>query len=211
MNLGELRKDYTRGGLDIGDAHPDPFEQFRFWFKQAHEATGHEPNAMTVCTVGPDGSPSARVLLLKGVDDRGFLFYTNYLSAKGRDLAANPQTALLFYWPELERQVRIAGRAEIVDRPTTRAYFQSRPRQSQIGAIASQQSEVIPDREFLENRVADLERELAGQDVPLPDYWGGYRVVPDELEFWQGRPSRLHDRLRYRRQAGEWIMERLSP
>jgi pyridoxamine 5'-phosphate oxidase len=212
MSIAELRKDYTIGGLDEADVDPDPTRQFALWFEQARLVTGNEPNAMTVATADADGVPAARILLMKGFDDRGFMFYTNYDSAKGQDLAENPAVALLFYWPELERQVRISGKAERISREDSESYFRSRPRGSQVGAAASHQSAIIPNRQYLADAVADLETRYDGQDVPLPDNWGGYLVRPTWIEFWQGRPSRLHDRLRYRRgENGAWEIVRLSP
>jgi pyridoxamine 5'-phosphate oxidase len=212
MSLAHLRKDYTIGGLVETDVDPDPLRQFALWFEQARTVTGHEPNAMTVATAGADSTPTARMVLLKGFDERGFVFYTNYESAKGRDLDENPRAALLFYWPELERQVRISGDVERVSREESERYFHSRPRGSQIGAAVSKQSSVIPSREYLEEAVSRFELEYDGADIPLPDSWGGYRVRPRWIEFWQGRPNRLHDRLRYERDAeGAWNIVRLSP
>jgi pyridoxamine 5'-phosphate oxidase len=212
MSLADLRKDYALAGLVESDLAADPIAQFRVWFEEARTAAGHEPNAMTVATASPDGVPSARMVLLKGLDERGFVFYSNYESHKGHDLEANPHVELLFYWPEVERQVRISGVAEPVSREETAEYFYSRPRGSQIGSLASPQSQVIANREALESRYAELERSLEGSDVPVPERWGGYRVRPDTVEFWQGRRSRLHDRLRYRRDsAGGWTVERLAP
>ncbi len=212
MSLADLRKDYTLSGLSETDLAADPFTQFRVWFDEERAAAGREPNAMTVATASPDGVPSARMVLLKGLDDRGFVFYTNYDSRKGHDLETNPRVELLFYWPEIERQVRISGVAERVSQEETAEYFHSRPRASQIGSLASPQSQVIANRAELEARFAGIEQSLDGAAVPVPEGWGGYRVRPETVEFWQGRRSRLHDRLRYRRQPdGSWTVERLAP
>ena len=212
MSLSDLRRDYTLAGLTEADLDPDPIAQFHAWFDESQVARGAEPNAMSVATVDGSGRPSVRTVLLKGLDERGFVFYTNYESAKGRALAENPRAELLFYWAELERQVRIAGRVEKTSRDETEAYFRSRPIGNQIGALVSPQSQVIPSRDVLEQRYAELECEYEAGDVPLPDYWGGFRVEPETIEFWQGRQSRLHDRLRYRRDdRGAWVVERLAP
>ena len=210
-NVADLRKEYTRAGLTESDMDPDPVEQFRRWFDEALAAGLHEPNAMIVATASPDGLPSARVVLLKGFDDRGFVFYTNYEGRKGRELEENPRAALLFYWGELERQVRIEGTASRVSEEESDAYYAGRPRGSRLGALASEQSRVVGSREVLEGRIRNLEAEYEGRDVPRPAFWGGYRVEPEAMEFWQGRENRLHDRLVYRRGEVGWKMERLQP
>lgn len=212
ISIADLRRDYTRYGLQESDMKPDPIEQFRTWFEQVLAAGLIEPNVMTLATAEPSGIPSARIVLLKGFDERGFVFFTNYLSAKGRQLEENPRAALVFFWAELERQVRIGGDVAKVTREESETYFRSRPRESQLGAHVSRQGEVIRNREELEQRRAELERLYEGKEIPLPDYWGGYCLAPVSLEFWQGRPSRLHDRIRYVRQPDlSWKMERLCP
>lgn len=209
--ISDLRKEYTLNGLDAGDVSPNPIAQFTRWFDAALSAGVPEPNAMHLTTVTAEGRPDGRIVLLKGVSEAGFVFYTNYESRKGRDLIERPVAALTFFYPELERQIRIEGRVETVSADESDAYFNSRPRGSQIGAWVSQQSSVIASREVLEARQHDLEVQFADQSVPRPPHWGGFRVTPDALEFWQGRPSRLHDRIRYRLDEGSWVIERLSP
>jgi pyridoxamine 5'-phosphate oxidase len=212
--LGALRVDYSRGRLDETEVSSDPIEQFARWFKEARDANVAEANAMTLATTDPNGDPSARIVLLKSFDARGFAFYTNYDSRKGRALAADPRAALCFFWQPLERQVRVEGRVERVGREESEAYFHSRPRQAQVGAWVSQQSRPITSRAELERLEKELQQRFGDGPVPLPEYWGGYRVVPSSVEFWQGRPSRLHDRLLYTRAAGPasgWTLSRLAP
>jgi pyridoxamine 5'-phosphate oxidase len=194
--IADLRKDYTKASLDITDVNPDPINQFEKWFGEALEAKVLEANAMNLATVNESGRPTSRIVLLKGVEEREFVFYTNYQSRKGRELEQNPACALTFFWPELERQVRIEGTAERVDTTRSEKYFQSRPKQSQIGAWASPQSAVIGSRSLLEDRVVQLEKKFEGVPfLPKPNQWGGFKVSPLLIEFWQGRASRLHDRI----------------
>ncbi|MDF2702200.1 MAG: Pyridoxamine 5-phosphate oxidase [Rubrobacteraceae bacterium] len=210
-HAARLRKEYTRAGLTESDADTDPIAQFQRWFGEALAADLHEPNAMILATATPDGRPSARVVLLKGFDERGFVFYTNYEGRKGGELEANPYCALVFYWGELERQVRVEGHARRVPEKESDEYFRNRPRGSQLGARVSEQSRPVGGREALEEKLRWLEAEYEGREVPRPQFWGGYRVEPDSIEFWQGRENRLHDRLRYRLSDGEWGRERLQP
>lgn len=211
LDLAAIRADYARGGLAEADLAGDPIEMFERWYADAVAAELHEPNAVVVATATPDGVPSSRLVLLKGVSDAGFVFYTNLASRKGRELTSNPRCSLLFPWYPLERQVRVDGVAEPLGRDEVAAYFASRPRGSQLGAHASHQSAVVSGRAELEEAYAAAEARFAGQDVPVPDEWGGFRVRPEVVEFWQGRTGRMHDRLRYRRTAQGWATERLAP
>jgi pyridoxamine 5'-phosphate oxidase len=214
-NPADLRVEYKRAALDEGDVDRDPFRQFARWFDEAVAAQVPEPNAMSLATVDPTGVPSARIVLLKAADGRGLTFYTNYASRKARELAPGARAALLFFWPELERQVRVEGAVEKVDVATADAYWVTRPRLSRIGAWASPQSELLRNRAELEQRFADAEARYPGETVPRPPHWGGYRLVPEAFEFWQGRASRLHDRLIYQRgdSTGDatWRIARLAP
>lgn len=210
--VADLRKDYTLEGLSELEVDLNPFIQFQKWFDQALAGQLPEPNAMTIATATPDGKPSARMVLLKDFDQRGFVLFTNYNSHKGQELAENPQAALVFWWAELERQVRISGYVEKVSETESDQYFESRPVNSRLGAWVSNQSEAIESREVLERRLQELKSKYENQEIPRPPHWGGLRVIPTEIEFWQGRPSRLHDRLLYSRlDNGTWNIKRLSP
>ena len=211
MDASSLRREYTRAGLHETDMDPDPIVQFQRWFGNVINANLHEPNAMILATATSEGLPSARTVLLKGYDERGFVFYTNYEGRKARELDANPACALLFYWGELERQVRIEGRAGRLPGEESDAYFATRPRGSRLGAWASEQSRTVEDRSILEERVHALEAEYEEREISRPPFWGGYRVEPEVIEFWQGRENRLHDRIVYRRADRGWKRERLQP
>lgn len=211
ISISDLRKDYRQQSLSETEVDPNPLQQFQTWFKQAIEAEILEPNAMTLATLSREGKPAARIVLLKEVDDRGFTFFTNYKSRKGEELAHSPWAALVFWWAELERQVRIEGSVSQVSAADSDRYFSSRPWGSRLGAWASEQSKVIAGREVLEQNLRALEQEYRDQEVPRPPHWGGYRLSPTLIEFWQGRPNRLHDRLCYRLQSDQWKLERLSP
>lgn len=212
MDLGNLRNEYTRSGLRHSELADDPYTQFEHWLEQANNAGLYQPNAMTLATVSAQGQPSARTVLLKSVDTEGFVFYTNYGSRKAREIDAHPRVALLFVWLDLERQIKIRGSARRVGMAESLRYFLTRPRGSQLGAWCSQQSSVISSRSLLEEEFERMKRKFQHQEVPLPSFWGGYRVVPEEIEFWQGRVNRLHDRFQYSRDGqGGWAVERLAP
>jgi len=209
--LSVMKREYGKGGLTEETAPLQPYPLFQQWFADALKARLLDPNAMTLSTLGLDGRPALRTVLLKGFDEKGFVFFTNYESQKGRELARKNAAALLFYWPTLARQVRVDGRAVRVSAHESDVYFHSRPRGSQISAWVSRQSQRVPGREYLENLTAEFENRFKGKVVPRPPYWGGFRLVPDRFEFWSGKPNRLHDRLRYVQKGARWLQERLSP
>lgn len=212
LNIAQIRTDYALQSLDIAEVAVNPFVQFQQWLEQAIQAAVLEPTAMHLATAGKDNRPAGRVVLLKGVEQEQFVFYTNYESEKGQALSENPYASLTFFWAELQRQVRITGKVEKVSEETATAYFHSRPRESQIGAWASPQSHAIASRQVLEAKYAELVAQFENLPaIPKPAYWGGYALIPDSFEFWQGRPSRLHDRIAYTIEAGDWKIERLAP
>jgi pyridoxamine 5'-phosphate oxidase len=212
QDIANIRKDYRKATLDVDSVEKDPFVQFNKWFGEALKSEVNEPNAMNLATVNEEGRPSSRMVLLKGLDNNRFVFYTNYQSRKGKELDNNPACALTFFWPELERQVRVEGVASRVSAERSDMYFQSRPRESQIGAWSSPQSSLIRDRRILEERMREIERKFEGKTVlPRPHQWGGFEVDPHTVEFWQGGPGRLHDRIQYIKIDGEWKIYRLAP
>lgn len=211
QHIFQLRKDYSSESLDEKVVFPDPLHQFKFWLEEAAKAGVPEVNAMTLATADAEGNPSARIVLLRGFNETGISFFTNYASKKGQDLKANPKACLNFFWPELERQIRINGSIQSLPANESDAYFASRPRESQLGAWASHQSEIIPSKEYLMEKFKNLEKEFEGRSIPRPPHWGGFLLVPHSFEFWQGRPSRLHDRIGYILESGKWLIRRYSP
>lgn len=211
QDIEQIRRDFVKEELNESTIAENPIQQFAAWFEQALSADLLDSNAMTLSTVNKEGVPSSRIVLLKGVDEQGFRFYTNYKSRKGTELAENPHAALCFYWAALERQVRIEGKVQKLSRDQSEVYFHKRPRLSQLGAWASQQSSEVASRQELESQFEEVKERFEGEEVPLPDFWGGYRLLPDRIEFWQGRRGRLHDRICYKRKSDDWEVFRLSP
>ena len=214
MDLAAMRRTYTQQGLRRKDLQSNPIDQFKNWFEEAQQASSFdwlEPNAMTLATASSSGEVSARIVLLKGVEETGFIFYTNYHSTKGEQLSENPNAALLFFWPHLERQIRIEGKVAPLSAQQSEAYFHSRPRGSQLGAIASDQSQVIANRSLLEQRLVSLREKFKDKTIPKPEHWGGYQLDAHQFEYWQGRDNRLHDRFLYQKMNNEWIIQRLAP
>ncbi|MEQ8523526.1 pyridoxamine 5'-phosphate oxidase [Gracilimonas sp.] len=209
--LQKLREDYAKSSLDESEVDKNPFKQFGLWMEEAVKSEVPEPNAMTLATVDANHKPHSRIVLLKGLEDDSFIFYTNYVSDKGKELEQNPNASLCFMWLELERQVRIDGKVEKLPKEESEAYFQQRPYKSQLGALASNQSAEVPNRAFLEKKFEELEKKYPEGKVPMPETWGGYRVIPEAIEFWQGRRSRLHDRVKYELTGEKWNIKRLSP
>ncbi|TGL61744.1 pyridoxamine 5'-phosphate oxidase [Leptospira sarikeiensis] len=209
--ISDIRNEYSKASLDEADVGSSPLDFFKVWFEQAVHSEVLEPTAMTLATIREDGIPDARIVLLKGIENQGFQFYTNYSSSKGKALESNPNASLVFFWPELERQVRIRGKVSKVSRENSANYFHSRPFESQIGALASAQSDPVQDRSVLEKHFEELRSKYEGKTVPLPETWGGYILDPSEIEFWQGRRSRLHDRILFRKEGGAWTKTRLQP
>ncbi|MBZ2188954.1 pyridoxamine 5'-phosphate oxidase [Alcanivorax sp. JB21] len=211
MKISDMRRDYESSGLRRSDLHADPLVQFETWFDEAHSAGVADANALALASVGPDGQPGLRTVLLKDVSNGGFVFFTNYDSNKGRALQAHPQATMLFHWRELNRQVIVEGRVQQVSEAESAAYFSSRPRGSQLSAWASRQSAEIDSRDTLEQQLADVSARFGDGPIPLPPFWGGFRLMPERIEFWQGRPNRLHDRLAYQRSDNHWVVHRLQP
>lgn len=209
--IEDMRRDYTKFGINESDLKKNPYDQFENWFNDAKKSKTLEANAVILSTASASGTPSSRVVLIKHIDEHGFIFYTNYTSQKAKNISENPQANLLFFWPMLERQVNISGSVKKIDRASSEAYFHSRPRGSQISAYASHQSSPIESRQALEHSVSELEEKFEGKEIELPDYWGGYRLTPHRFEFWQGRTSRLHDRIEYNLQDSKWHTTRLCP
>lgn len=209
--IANLRRTWSLKELDESNVSKSPFEQFSVWMKEAIDAQILDPNSMTIATADKNGVPSARIVLLKSIDEKGLIFFTNYESRKGRDLVENPKGSVVFFWKELERQLRVAGTVEKISKKESEEYFVTRPYESQIGALASKQSSEIPDRKSLEVKFAEIKNRYPENKVPLPDFWGGFRIIPNRFEFWQGRPNRLHDRIAYLKEKNEWRIVRLAP